>query len=61
MTVFERPHKNKQLSKRILLLSVCRSLLGVQLGCVAHSPRFNQYDKLNICRQPQGRPALTQR
>ena len=44
MTVFKHPHKNNQLSKRFLLLSLCMSLLGVQLGCVAHSPRFNQYD-----------------
>ena len=44
MAVFERPHKNKQLSKRFLLLILCLSLLGVQLGCVAHNPRFNQYD-----------------
>ena len=48
MAVFERPNKNKQLLKRFLLFSLCLCLLGVQLGCVAHNPRFNQYDSLTF-------------
>ena len=48
MAIFERPYKKKQMLKSFLLLCLCLSLLGVQLGCVANNPRFNQYDSLTF-------------
>ena len=44
MAVFERPQRVKHFPKRFLLLCLCFCLLVAQIGCVLHSPYYNNFD-----------------